>query len=96
MPRLFGGTISAILIIREKAATHLHIQIIASYSGIAPLEARGSISLRPLEIDCKESLFPAVPKLLNEVWLSDPDPGLKRDQRSTGEGGMCFAVCQHI
>ena len=70
--------------------------MIASYSGITPLKARGSISLGPLEINRKESLLPAVPQLFDEFWFSGSDPGLKRDQRGTGEGRMRFTVRQHV
>ena len=66
------------------------------HSGVAPLEARGSVTLGPLEVDRKESLFPAVPELLNKLWLSGPDPRLEGDQCSTGEGRVCFAIRQHI
>ena len=70
--------------------------MVAPHSGVAPLNARGGVPLRPLEVDCKESLFPTVPELLDKLWLSCPDPRLERHQGSTREGGMCFAICQHI
>lgn len=66
--------------------------MIASHSGVAPFKTRGGISFGPLKVNRKERLFPAVPELLNKSRLSGPDPRLKRDQGSAGEGRMCFAV----
>lgn len=57
--------------------------MIASYSSVTPLKARGGVPFRPFEIYRKESLFPAIPELLDELRLSGPDPRLEGDQRGT-------------
>ena len=70
--------------------------MVTSHGGVTPLETRGSVSFGPLKIDCKESFFPVIPEPLDKLGLPCPDPRFERDQCCSREGGVCFAIRQHV